>query len=266
MNWRCIRIWNGLVISILLCAVAASPELSWGSHPLITDDAWTQGKGRFQLEVNGQYEQDKENVEGVSVKTTGGQFGSTLSYGIVENTDLVLTLPYQWGKIEEDGLTTYDERGISDAVLETKWRFFEKDGLGLALKPGIRIPTGNDEKGLGTGEVGYQAFFVVSKAIEHWSFHANLGYTRNENKIREQRNIWHASLATTWEVVKHLNLVANIGMERNPDDSAKNNPAFLIGGVIYSLFENFDIDCGFKYGLTSSEVDNTFLAGITLRF
>jgi hypothetical protein len=255
-----------LIASFLFCTVAVFPELSWAAHPLITDDAWTQGKGRFQLEVNGQYERDEENADGISVKARGGQFGSTLSYGIVENTDLVLTLPYQWGKIEENGVTTYDERGISDAVFETKWRFFEKDGLGLALKPGISIPTGNDEKGLGTGKVGYQVFFIGSKAIEHWSFHANLGYLRNENKIGEQRNIWHASLASTWEVIKDLNLVANIGIERNPDDSAKNNPAFLIGGFIYSLFENFDIDCGFKYGLTSSEVDNTFLAGITLRF
>jgi hypothetical protein len=36
--------------------------VAWGAHPLITDDAGTQGKGKFQIEVNGQYDSDKETV------------------------------------------------------------------------------------------------------------------------------------------------------------------------------------------------------------
>ncbi len=247
---------------LLLCL----PTLSLAGHPLITDDAGTLGKGKFQLELNGQYDSDRETVDGVSVKTTGGQVASTLSYGLVENVDLVLSLPYSWGKSEENESTTYDEKGISDVVLETKWRFFEKEGYSLALKPGIRIPTGDHKKGLGAGEVGYQAFLIGSKEMVPWSFHANLGYIRNENKTAEQKNIWHASLAATWETIKNLNLVGNIGIERNPDDNAQNNPAFFIGGLIYSVTENIDLDCGVKYGLNSSETDLSLMAGITLRF
>ena len=44
---------------------------SWAAHPLITDDTGTQGKGKFQLELNGQYDRDKENIGKVSVKATG---------------------------------------------------------------------------------------------------------------------------------------------------------------------------------------------------
>lgn len=242
------------------------PAASWAAHPLITDDAGTQGKGKFQLELNGQYNSDKETVNGVSTKTTGGQAAATLSHGILENVDLVLNIPYQWKKTEENEATAYNERGFSDTVLETKWRFFEKEGYGLALKPGIRFPTGNSDKGLGTGEAGYQAFLIGSKEMAPWAVHANLGYIRNENKVNEQKNIWHASLATTWEAVKKLKLVANIGIERNHDDNARNNPAFLLGGMIYSVTENFDLDCGVKYGLNSSETDYTLLAGIAVRF
>jgi hypothetical protein len=254
------------VAGILLSAVLIVPVLSWAAHPLITDDAGTLGRGKFQLELTGQYDSDKENVNGVSVKTTGGQISSTLSYGIVENVDLVLSLPYSWGKIEEDELIVYNEKGISDMVFETKWRFWEKEGYALAAKPGIRIPTGDDKKGLGAGEVGYQAFLIGSKEMVSWSFHANIGYVHNENKVAEQRNIWHASLATTWEAVKNLKLVTNIGIERNPDNTAKNNPAFLIAGAIYSIDENIDLDCGVKYGLNSSETDWSLLMGIAIRF
>jgi len=242
------------------------PARSWAAHPLITDDAGTQGKGKFQLELNGQYDSGKETVNGISTKSTGGQLATILSYGIIENIDLVLTLPYQWSKVEENESTTYDEKGISDTVLEVKWRFYEKEGYSLALKPGIRFPTGNSDKALGTGEVGYQAFLIGSKEMAPWAFHANLGYIRNENKVNEQKNLWHASLATTWEIVKNLKLVANIGIERNHDDNAENNPAFLLGGLIYSVTENLDLDCGVKYGLNSAETDYSLLAGITIRF
>ena len=255
-----------LMAGLLFPVVLVLPGSSWAAHPLITDDAGTLGKGKFQLELSGQYDSDKETIDGVSVKTTGGQVASTLSYGLVENVDLVLSLPYSWGKIEENESTTYDEKGISDVVLETKWRFFEKEGYSLALKPGIRIPTGDDKKGLGAGEVGYQTFLIGSKEMAAWGFHAYMGYIRNENKIAEQKNIWHASLAVTRETLKNLNLVANIGIERNPDDNARNNPAFFIGGLIYSVAENFDINCGVKYGLNSSENNFSLMAGIAIRF
>ena len=260
MQYKC------FMAGILFAAALIIPAASQAAHPLITDDTGTQGKGNFQLELNSQYDSDKEDADGVSVKTTAGQVAAILSYGIVKNVDLVLSLPYQWGKTEEDNTTAYDEKGFSDTVLEVKWRFLEKDGFSLALKPGIRFPTGNDEQGLGAGKVGGHLFLIGTKELGSWAFHTNLAYIRNENKADEQKNIWHASLATTWEVVKDLKLVANIGAERNTDDNATNDPAFLIGGVIYSVMENFDLDCGVKYGLTSSEPDFSLMAGITIRF
>lgn len=258
--------WKWFMKGLLCWVLLLNAGPSWAAHPLITDDAGTQGKGKFQLELNGQYDWNKEDVGGVSTKTTAGQVATTLSYGIAENVDLVLSLPYQWGKTEENESTAYDEKGIADMVFETKWRFFEKDGFSLALKPGISIPTGNDEKGLGTGQLGGHLFLIGSKELGSCAFHANLGYIRNENKADERKDIWHASLATTWEVIKDLKLVANIGIKRDPDDDASNNPAFLIGGVIYSVTENFDVDLGFKYGLNSCETDISLMAGIAFRF
>jgi len=253
---------KGLFVSMFLLF----HTVAWGAHPLITDDAGTQGKGKFQIEVNGQYDSDKETVNGVSAESTGGQIAATLSYGVIENADLVLGLPYQWGKVKEDGVTVYDENGVSDMTLEVKWRFFEKDGLSLALKPGVRIPTGNDETGLGAGRTGYYAFFIGSKEAAPWAFHVNVGYIGNENKADEEINIWHASLAATCEVVKNLKLVGNIGIERNRDKTADKDPAFLLGGVIYAVTERFDIDFGVKYGLTAVETDWSLMAGTAFRF
>jgi long-subunit fatty acid transport protein len=254
---------RGIIIAVGILLLRAP---SWAAHPLITDDSGTQGKGKFQLEVNGQYDSDRETVNGVIVKTTGRQAATTLTYGIVDSTDLILSLPYLWSTVTEDGVTTSDEQGISDTVFEVKWRFFEKDGLSFAVKPGVTFPTGNEDKGLGTGKIGYHMFLIGSKEAAPWAFHANLGYIRNENKAEEATDLWHVSLAATYEVVKDLKLAGNIGMEKNPDKAADNDPAFLIAGAIYSVNENFDIDAGVKYALTSSETDWSLLAGTTFRF
>ena len=244
---------------------------AFGAHPLITDDSGTQGKGKFQLEVNSQFYYDKETEEGVTTKETGGEVATALSYGITEDIDIVLGLPYQWKKIKEDRESTSDVNGFSDMSFELKWRFFEKEGLSFAMKPGITLPTGNENKGLGNGRASYGLVFITTKEIEPWAFHLNLGYTHNEYKLQEDKDanrkgIWHASLASEVELLKDLKLVANIGMERNPNKVSNTHPSFILGGLIYSISENFGLDLGVKGGLNKPETDLAFLAGIAIRF
>ncbi len=251
--------------------------VSYAAHPLITDDTGTQGKGNFQIEVNSEFSTDEERVfdedtgEAVTGKTTGGEVASILSYGLTDDIDVVLGVPYVWAKTEIDGDVDSDEDGISDISIELKWRLHEKDSLGFALKPAVILPTGDDEKGLGNGKASYGLMFITTKEIEPWAFHLNLGYMHNEYKLEEDRDanrkgIWHASLATQAEVLKDLTAVVNIGVETNPDKKSNKHPAFLLGGVICSIKENFDIDAGIKAGLNKPETDLTFLAGMAVRF
>jgi hypothetical protein len=254
------RILFATVMTILMTGT------SYAAHPLITDDTGTQGKRKFLLEVNSEFTYDKETIKDVTVKEIGGEVAPALSYGITDNIDIILCLPYQSFKIKEDGDVTSKESSISDISLGLKWRFFEKDGLSFALKPGITLPTGNEKKGLGTGKVTYGMFFITTKEMKPWAFHLNLGYIRNENKVDEKKDIWHASLASEVDVIKDLKAVANIGIERNPDRTSGSHPAFILGGLIYSVIENFDIDFGIKRGLSEPETDYSILAGIALRF
>jgi hypothetical protein len=233
----------------------------YASHPLISDDTATQGKGKFQLEVNGEYGHNKD--EDVTTKTT--QIAATLSYGIAESIDIVLGVPYQHIKTEDSGNVTKGD-GIADLSFETKWRFYEKDGLSFALKPGITFPTGDNEKGLGAGEMTYHLFFIGTKEIKPWALHLNLGYIRNENKNDEKKNLWHASLASTVDVLKDLKVVGNIGVQSDLDRNLNVPAAFILGGLIYSISEKLDVDFGVKGGITKPETDYSILAGITYRF
>ena len=79
-----------LVKSLILVMVLLIHSIAWAAHPLITDDSGTQGKGKFQIEVNGQYDHEKETDAGVSVKETATEIGAILSYGILDHVDIVI--------------------------------------------------------------------------------------------------------------------------------------------------------------------------------
>ncbi len=235
--------------------------VSYAAHPLITDDTGTQGKGKFQIELNSEYAHEDE--DGAEADTT--EIAAILSYGVTDTIDIVLGLPYQYLRVKEDWIATTEE-GLSDMSIELKWRFYEKEELSFALKPGITLPTGDDERGLGAGRLTYSAFFIATQEVEPWAFHINFGYIRNENKVDERKNLWHASLAGEVGAAKDLKIVGNVGIERNVDRTVETHPAFLLGGIIYSVTENFDIDFGIKAGLNKPEADYTLLAGMALRF
>ncbi|MFH1351049.1 MAG: transporter [Pseudomonadota bacterium] len=154
------RRWALMILASLLLVVHYAAMPCNAAHPLITDDTGTQGKDRGQLEINIEFDFDRESVEGITVKEKVTEIASILSMGIADNMDVVLGVPYQWIRVEEDGIEASRENGLSDMSFEVKWRFFEKEGIGLALKPGITFPTGDDNRGLGTGKATYSLYFI----------------------------------------------------------------------------------------------------------
>ena len=237
---------------LLLCLCIGGN--SYAAHPLISDDTGTTGTGKFNLEMNVEYANDNGDSE--------TQLAATLSAGIRENIDLVATLPYLFTRTDE-GSETLKEDGLSDISLEVKWGFYEKDGLSFAIKPGIILPTGDEDKGLGDGKAAYSLHFLTSKELDPVTLHLDLGYIKNRKELRD---IWHYSLAAEYAISKPLTLVANIGGETNPDRESNVHPLFLLGGMIYKINENFSIDFGLKTGLNKAEADYTVLAGIILDF
>ncbi len=255
----------------VVAVVLMSAGNALAAHPLITDDTGTQGKGRFQLEVNGEYGDDSETTLDVKADTSGSALESVFSVGIADTVDLVLAVPYEWSRAKENGELTSDTDGIADLSLELKWRFFEKNGFSLAFKPAVSFPSGDVDKGLGTGKVGYGATLIVTHAFDPFAVHLNLGYSHTRFNLQEDRDanrtdIWHVSIAGTAQAMEGLQLAANVGLETCSDKTSDTPPAFFIGGAIYSLNDYLDLDLGVKVGLTKPETDVALLGGVSLRF
>jgi hypothetical protein len=258
-------------VAPVIAAVMLSAGTAFAAHPLITDDTGTQGKGKFQVEVTGEYGHDSESELDVRSRENGGSLETVFSAGLIESVDLVLAVPYEWNRVKENGIVASDTEGLGDISLELKWRFFEKGGFSLAFKPAVSFPSGNADKGLGTGKVGYGVTLIATQEFDPFAVHLNLAYSHTlfqleEDKDANRRDIWHASIAGTAEVMKGLQLVTNIGLETNPDKTSNTVPVFWIAGAIYSLTDYLDVDLGVKVGLTKPETDVSMLAGLAVRF
>lgn len=248
---------------LILFFIIFTSNLVYSAHPLITDDTGTQGKDNKQLEINTEYRWDKE----YGIKEKSFEVATILSYGLLENVDLIFGLPYEFMEVKDLATGSKDKiRGIGDASVELKWRFFEKDGLSIALKPGISLPTGDYDKGLGNGRIGYGGYLILTQELKPLVLHLNFGYFRNESKDEQRRDIWHASIAGEYEMTKRLRLVGNLGIETNPDLAFKTDPAFGLLGLIYSVNDNFSFDLGYKHGLNKPETDHTALFGLVFKF
>ncbi|HXX82191.1 MAG TPA: transporter [Thermodesulfovibrionales bacterium] len=231
--------------------------------PLITDDTGTQGKGNFQFELFGEYGHESEPL----ITTKTGNVSATLTYGIIDTVDIIFGIPYQaWNSKNSDSESVVKGDGLADLSLEAKWRFYEKEGLSFALKPGFTVPTGDTDKGLGAGRPTYHLLLLATKQMKPWQFDMNIGYLYNENTAGERKNIWSASVDAQCEVVKDLKLVLDTGVATNPDSSSDTPPVYILGGLIWSVRENLDIGLGIKGGLTNPETDIAVRGGITWRF
>ena len=241
----------------------------YATHPLVTEDAGTQGAGRFQLKVNGELGVDEEG----GLKKRTGKASAAVNYGIADNVDLLLGMPYLYYRIQKNGLVLTEEDGPGDLALGIKWRFFEYEerGLGIAFMPGLTLPTGDEKNGLGNGRVSGGGRLIVSKEGVLGALHLNLGYTRNEYDSEDARlffrnDIWSASFAAMINLTVDIRGVWDIGMETSAEKGTDQHPAFMTGGLIYTVTDDFDVDTGVKWGLNGPETDTTWLAGMVLRF
>lgn len=244
---------------LLACALNASPVLA--AHPLITEDTATQGQGRFQLELTAEFAADTER----GIKTRSAEYATVLTYGLRDNLDVLVTLPYARLRTEADGSAT-SVSGVSDAGLDAKWRFYERADLSVALKTGLSSPSGDETEGLGAGYWNYSINLVTSYASEPWGYHLHLGYWRNRNALGELRQIHHASVALTYQASDAWRLVGDLGNDTSPDRSYEEDRVFLTLGAILSLRENFDLDLGLRRALSAPETDTTLLFGMAWRF
>jgi len=271
-----VRLFTGVHLAALF---AVAPALGLAAPPYITDDTGTQGRGNWQLELTGEYIHHDRSafLEGAPVdqERRVTVVGPVLTYGLVENVDVAVGLAHQRDRITENGVLVQDTEGTTDTAIEVKWRYYERNGLSFAIKPGLLLPTGDESKGLGTGKVSWGVNGILTYETGPWTWLANLAYAevhfkRAEDVETNHRHLWRLSGGLGYRLHEKLQLTAEAGVRTNPakDDPflPGNNGHFAMLGFIYSPTESIDIAFGFRKSGNSGESDRAFPFGLTLRW
>src|SRR6185503_7118979 len=112
----------------------------------------------------------------------------------------------------ENGAAVDATSGVSDSSLEMKWRFYEREGFSLALKPGLSLPTGDESRGLGTGRASWSIALIGTYDAEPWTVSGNLAYARlrfslPQDEAATRSDLWRVSGSAVYALSGRLKLV-----------------------------------------------------------
>ena len=259
------------VMSVAVTCFCLSFTLpAFAAHPLATDDAGTTGRMKFQVETSGEFGWDNVKVHNITAESNYQTINIAVTTGLLDSLDMVLSYPFTWQNVKENGETVLDNNGLNDLSLALKWRILEIGPASFAIKPAITFPTGSYDRSLGAGRPAYSATLISTVEFKPLAVHANVGYTNQRytaaDKHGSRESLWKMSLAGGVEVMEGLQVVAEIATAINPDRESATWPTFIAGGVIYSALENLDLSLGVKGGLNAPETDVALLTGITFKF
>jgi hypothetical protein len=141
----------------------------YAGRPLVTDDADPVERGRVEVEAGLELETSTQSY----TLTAPFAFG----FGLTDWLEVAIKPSALY--VDDQDASPRRVAGVGDLVLEAKARLpFRPFDLDLALVPSLKIPTADEDRGLGTGKVDGSAIFVITKAFtETRKLHFNVGYT-----------------------------------------------------------------------------------------
>lgn len=242
----------------VLAAILMTASVS--AWALDTDDSGTIGKSGWELETTLEFSQDKESGQTAKERA----LGLSLNYGLSDVLDIGIAFGHAHN---DDGTTSIS--GLGDTEVGLKWRFYEQDGLSFAVSPVLVLPSGDDEKGLGTGKVSFGANLIASKELDKgWSLHANAGWGHVNFKDQaladaSNRDLWHTSVAVQKELAEQWAVGAELGLACAEEKGGDENPAFGAIELVYTPSEKMEFSAGYKFGLNDVETDAVVGLGAT---
>ncbi|MEY2563316.1 MAG: hypothetical protein QOH88_1509 [Verrucomicrobiota bacterium] len=166
----------------------------------------------------------------------------------IQDHQFSYTLPYSY--IESGGQSAH---GVGDVFINYRYQVATETATRPAFAPrfSLIVPTGDEDKGLGDGTVGYQLNLPVSKVVsDRWTLHANAGLTFLPDVQGEDLLNFNLGGSAIFAVSRRLNLmleaVANFDEEAGGSREAS---VILSPGVRYAF--NFKNDSQLVIGLAA---------------
>ena len=239
-------------IAIILSVVLA--PISQAYAALFTDDTSTTDKGHFELEYWVDYYKDTQyNYEDdYKTRTRETQFSLYILYGLTDNWDIGITIPYGYINYDREIKTN----GFMDMDIETKYRLFEETNLlpSLAIYLDFITDSANEDKSLGSGDQDIWLNGILSKTLkENLWLDLNLGYYFTGGKASDDVFIY--CLGLTQGFGERLYIYAELYGEAEFEKSFNDNVCLGALSIGYEVNPRLFIKHGAAAGISDGAND-----------
>jgi hypothetical protein len=227
------------------------------ARPLVTEDAVVAGKGVTQIEIGIDYTKD-DNGEGTALLFSP-------IHGVTEDTEFSLKAPYIFANPEDSQETD----GWGDVSFTMKHLFIPEGEKtpAVLVRMLIKLPTGDEGEGLGTGDTNVGFLGVLTKGYGPAAIHLNLGYTfvGDQDEGRDDNEV-NYGVAGEFRVGKKAGIVGEVYGLYHPDYKAKEIERRALLGFTYRLNDTLTIDLAGKRGLEGASDEYGIVGGVTITF
>jgi hypothetical protein len=151
-----------------------------------------------------------------------------INYGVLPNVQLHLLAPFEY--VNPKGENSH--YGYGDSELGVKFRFIQETDWRpqVGVFPIVVLPTGDEDKNLGTGKV--QAFFPIwlQKSWEPWKTYGGGGYWINPGS--GNRDYWFFGWEVEREMSEYLTIGAEIYHQTASERGGDSDTGFNIGAIV----------------------------------
>jgi len=240
-----------LLIVCVFCILA--PVLTLAGPPFRTDDPEPVEYKHWELYFasQGSLDPDERSLTAPHVE---------INYGVFPNVQLHLLAPLEYVKAEGQP----SQYGYGDTELGVKFRFIQETDWcpQVGTFPILILPTGNEEKGLGSGETQVFLPLWLQKSWGPLKTYGGGGYWINHGT--GNRNYWFLGWEVQYDLSQYLTLGGELFHQTASEVGGESSTGFNVGAIInFSEMHHLLLSAGKNF---SGSDDKFYYVGYQLTF
>ncbi len=237
-----------LLLAAIPCFGQADDDLINPDRPGIADGSGTLGRGRFQIEIGGERD-DQSGQKVLAIPTL-------LRYGLTKSFEL---------RIETNGynhpLDSAAGSGLAPVSIGAKFHFRDQPSLGIIARIFVPSGSGDFRSKQTTGDLRLAADLNLS---ERWAINPNVGVAFESDDHRFTAAL--GALTVQYNFSKTVNAFVDGGFE-TPEARGGTSSLLLDVGGAWVIGRDFQLDASVGWGAHGTTVPIVFWsAGISRRF
>jgi len=215
------------LLSRIAAVILILPALALAGPPFVTDDPEPVDLRHWEIYVATNFEHDPTGLSGTLPHLE-------VNYGAVKNMQLHLILPAAYARLS-DGTRNF---GYGDTEAGVKYKFVDQSTgrPSIGVFPLIEIPTGNEDRGLGSGHLQVLLPLWIQKDWNNWTTYGGGGYFFDTQD--RSANYWIFGWEGQRNLGEHLTLGGELFAIEPDATDLRSSLNFNIGGQINVNYKN----------------------------